>query len=165
MSGLPELQVPPFPARLATVRQAVHRENPAGAAVTETFENSIVETEKFRNTRAQGNTCANSTMYAGLTILPEYMPTIILLFLILLVLYLTVPLIIRNSTVYTFRLGILKRIHQLNQQDINSGDRKIQLDRVWRYNVFNTAPYNAMVYKFWIPLKPECWYKDTSFLE
>lgn len=37
-------------------------------------------------------------------------------------------------------------------------------DYEWRVKEYRTVSYNTMLYKFWIPLKVENFYKDMSFL-
>lgn len=67
----------------------------------------------------------------------------------------------RNTKILHFRLALLNTLSNLNQYDIGKGLHPAD----WRYQEFDSVTYDEMLLKFWIPLKPERWYKDTSFLE
>ena len=67
----------------------------------------------------------------------------------------------RNNKVCRFRVGIIDRIAALNQADIFNG----RADYEYRWKQFGRVTYDEMCWRFWVPLKPERWWADTSFLE
>lgn len=69
----------------------------------------------------------------------------------------------RNIRVFRFRYTLLGRIHELNQRDIIINNNTFK-EVYTRYAAFDSVTYNEMMIRFWVPLKAERWYKDTSFL-
>lgn len=69
--------------------------------------------------------------------------------------------LIRNFGVNMFRHYLISKCSEANQADIRNG----VLDLPDRYNIYDSVSYYAMLLKFWKPLRPEAWYKDTSFLQ
>jgi len=86
-------------------------------------------------------------------------PIIVISLCVLTVLYCLI-MICRNNNVYTFRSKLLKIIDQKSREDIrNNRDWK------WRFIMFDSVDYDEFIYKFWVPLKVENFFKDTSFLK
>lgn len=75
-----------------------------------------------------------------------------------LILLFCVFMLIRNFLVYRYRRHLLDRIHFLGKEDINSNR-----DWVWRFDVFMSVSYDAMLFRFWWPLKS--FYPDKKFIE
>jgi hypothetical protein len=59
----------------------------------------------------------------------------------------------RNEKVLQFRQRIISDISKVSREAIYAGD----YDYEWRYDEFNTVPYNKMVSSF-KPLTVEAWY-------
>lgn len=68
---------------------------------------------------------------------------------------------IRAKKIHTFRMGIIKAISDLTQEDIKAG---LFEDFLWRYEEFETVPFENMMWPLWKPLKAEQYWKDLSFL-
>ncbi len=73
---------------------------------------------------------------------------------------LNVKMMIRNRAVYNFRVSIIDRIAELAERDAYD-----QKPWRWRYDVFEKVTYSDMLYRFWRPLRPDCWWSNLSFLE
>lgn len=72
----------------------------------------------------------------------------------------SVILLIRNYRVYKMTDDMLKKISYASRNDIDKGKNWI-----WRYDTYASVSYDKMVLQFWKPLKPEAFYKNTSFLK
>jgi len=66
----------------------------------------------------------------------------------------------RTDKVYHFLRQLLEQTSEAAKIDIRAGR-----NWEWRYEMLNSVSYDSMLYRFWIPLKPECFYKDLSFLK
>lgn len=66
----------------------------------------------------------------------------------------------RNEKVYDFRIKLLNEVCRLGRLDELEGKNPL-----WRVKVLETVDYDTMLNKFWVPLEPENFYKDTSFLK
>lgn len=69
-------------------------------------------------------------------------------------------LMLRNSAVHRFRLGLIAKVSQAAQADITAGDFNWQ----WRYTAFESVSYDRMILSV-RRLRPENYYADTAFLE
>jgi hypothetical protein len=65
----------------------------------------------------------------------------------------------RNERVYLYRRRLIDRIYKLSQADIASGKDH----DYWRWDVYETVSYDAMLYQFWRPL--DSFYRDKTFLK
>jgi hypothetical protein len=63
----------------------------------------------------------------------------------------------RNERVYRFRTGMIAQI-----RDVAMAERGRPW--AWRYEAYDEVTYTEMMRRFWVPLSPEAWYADTSFL-
>ena len=54
---------------------------------------------------------------------------------------------VRNNKVYKERLRVLNIISKLAEKNVNMGK-----DFAWRYDEFESIPYNKMFYEFWKPV-------------
>ena len=70
-------------------------------------------------------------------------------------------LLLRNHRVGRFRLALIDQISEAAQADLHDGEKSLR----WRYDVLNQVSYEHMLYQFWKPLRPDVWWKDTSFLD
>ena len=70
-------------------------------------------------------------------------------------------LMLRNQRVGRFRLELIDRITKAAETDIQGWPL---LTWKWRYDILHQVSYERMLYQFWKPLRPEVWWKDTSFL-
>lgn len=66
----------------------------------------------------------------------------------------------RNEKTFRFLVSLYGKIDILSKQDINQGK-----DFEWRLKVFETVSYDDIYNKFWLPLKPESFWDDLSFLD
>jgi hypothetical protein len=71
-----------------------------------------------------------------------------------------ISVIIRNNQVSKFRTRLVKMVGEKAEVDI-----KLGLPWEWRYETLDLVAYDTMVKKFWVPMKPERWWKDTTFLQ
>jgi hypothetical protein len=66
----------------------------------------------------------------------------------------------RTTKVYEFRRGVIDTVYELSGGDVHKNK-----EWRWRWDAFETVDFGEMVNKFWRPLTPEEWWKDTSFLK
>lgn len=102
-------------------------------------------------------------MYHGFTRRSEHVTTLDIvlttifgLFLLIMVMY-----FIRGFRVIRFRNRLHNQILAVSRQQVYQDPRT---SWYWRVDYYNTVSYDAMLWRFWIPLKVDRWYKDDGFL-
>jgi len=70
-------------------------------------------------------------------------------------------LMLRNHRVGRFRDELIDRVSEAARANLHDGEKSWR----WRYDTFGSVSYERMLYQFWKPLRPNVWWKDTSFLD
>ncbi len=65
----------------------------------------------------------------------------------------------RSNQVFAFRMWLLDEASRGANIDI-----KFNREWAWRYNTLRSVSYGYMMRKFWVPLTPNRWFKDQSFI-
>ncbi len=58
-----------------------------------------------------------------------------------------------------------ERVYELTKDDIAQGRHQDKESPFWRWQEYEKVSFDAVVFKFWRPLKAEAFWDDTSFLE
>jgi len=99
-------------------------------------------------------------LYRGLTRRSEHVTTTITILLVLFGLFVFF-LMYRNVRVYQFRTMLFEQIIAISRQEVHQDPFT---NWYWRYTYYNTVSYDQMMYRFWVPLKVNRWYKEDAFL-
>jgi hypothetical protein len=66
----------------------------------------------------------------------------------------------RNDQVMAFRNGIIDAIFRAAAVDHVHGIH----DAMWRIDTYEAVSYDAMLYRFWVPLRVDRFYSDQGFI-
>lgn len=67
----------------------------------------------------------------------------------------------RTWAVWCFASSLADRVCELTQQDLAAGHGTT----FWRWKALQSVSFDEMANRFWIPLRSDAWWDDTSFLE